>query len=202
MSGPDAFHEFEHRGWERAATHYGRGFGELTQQSVRPWLDAVGAGARTRLLDVACGPGYVAAQAAARGSTPIGVDFSAEMVAIAAALNPSVQFEEGDAEKLQFEDSSFDAVVMNYGLLHLAKPESAIAEAFRVLRPRVRFAFTVWDVPERAVGFEIVLQAVQNYGDMNVPIPPGPPFFRFSDPAECEKALTVAGFVDTKITRL
>src|SRR5215467_12587672 len=156
MADAEEFRDFEHRGWERAAAHYGKGFGELTQQSVEPLLDAVQADRGARLLDVACGPGYVAAAAAARGSSVLGIDFSAEMVAIASSQNPALEFQEGDAENLKLADSTFDIVVMNYGMLHLSQPDRAISEAFRVLRPGGRYAFTVWDLPERAVGFQIV----------------------------------------------
>jgi SAM-dependent methyltransferase len=128
----------------------------------------------------------------------VGVDFSAAMVAIATAANPGLVFREGDAEKLDFADGSFDAVVMNFGMLHLERPESAIAEAFRVLRPGGRYAFTVWDTPERAVGFGIILQSVQAHGNMDVPLPAGPPFFRFSDPEESKRTLTDLGFVNAQ----
>ena len=57
------------------------------------------------------------------------------MVAEARRRWPALTFREGDAEALPFESSSLDAVVMNFGLLHLARPDVALAEAFRVLRP-------------------------------------------------------------------
>src|SRR5262249_24675824 len=98
------------------------------------------------------------------------------------------------AERLDLPNQTFDAVVMNYGMLHLANPESAIAEAHRVLKPGGGYAFTVWDTPDKTVGFGIVLNAIQTHGDMTVPLPPGPPFFRFSDPAECARTLEAAGF--------
>jgi SAM-dependent methyltransferase len=88
--------------------------------------------------------------------------------------------------------------VMNFGMLHLASPENAIAEAFRVLRPGGRYAFTVWDVPERAIAFGIILQSVQTHGNMEVGLPAGPPFFRFSDPDESKRTLTAAGFVNAQ----
>ena len=119
------------------------------------------------------------------------------MVEIAAAANPELEFRQGDAEKLDLPDCSFDAVVMNFGMLHLEHPEKAIAEAFRVLRPGGRYAFTVWDVPEKAVAFGIILQSIKAYGNLNVPMPAGPPFFRFSDPEEGKRALTAKGFVNT-----
>jgi len=81
MEDTRAFHEFERAGWENVAAEYDRRFGELTSQSIPPLLDAVGAAPGVRLLDVACGPGYVAAAAQARGARAVGIDFSAVMVA-------------------------------------------------------------------------------------------------------------------------
>ena len=66
MSSPNAFHDFEQAGWQKAAEHYPRTFGTLTAQATGPLLEAVGVRAGMRLLDVACGPGYMAAAAAAR----------------------------------------------------------------------------------------------------------------------------------------
>jgi ubiquinone/menaquinone biosynthesis C-methylase UbiE len=190
-----AFHDFELAGWEKAAAEYDERFGQLTSQSIGPLLDAAGAAAGTRLLDVACGPGHVAAAAARRGASVIGIDFSSAMIDRAIQQYGSLEFQTGDAEQLAFSNESFDAVVMNFGMLHLARPEAAIAEAFRVLRPGGRYAFTVWDQPGRAVAFGIILDSVQSKGSMDVTLPPGPPFFRFSDPEESIRTVAAAGFV-------
>jgi SAM-dependent methyltransferase len=124
----------------------------------------------------------------------VGIDFSATMVERARQLHPDVEFRVGDAEELPFADASFDAVVMNFGLLHLARPERAIAEARRVLRTGGRFAFTVWCGPEEAIGFGIILRAIEAHGSVDVGLPSGPPFFRFSDPRESIDTLAAAGF--------
>ena len=150
------------------------------------------------MLDVACGPGYAAAAGSARGAVAIGVDFSSEMVEEARGRYPGIEFREGDAEQLSFPDSTFDAVVLNFGMLHLGRPEQALREAHRVLQPGGRIAFTVWDMPNRAIGFGIVLAAIQKYGDLNVPIPPGPPFFKYSSREQGIGLLTAAGFASPK----
>ena len=199
---PVAFREFEHQGWQEVATRYHGGFAGVTVQSAGPLLDAAHVAAGKRVLDVACGPGYVAAEAAGRGANAVGIDFSSEMVEEARRRYPSVEFREGDAEQLAFPDSSFDAVVLNFGMLHLSRPELALSEAHRVLRPGGRFAFTVWDTPDKAIGFGIVLKAIQKHGDMNVPIPPGPPFFRFSDPEESRRSLIAAGFANPVVSHV
>ncbi|HKG96096.1 MAG TPA: methyltransferase domain-containing protein, partial [Gemmatimonadaceae bacterium] len=85
-SGSSAFHAFEHDGWERAATVYADdagGFVSVTAQAAEPLLDAAGVRAGERVLDLATGPGHVAAAAARRGAVVTGVDFAAAMVAIA-----------------------------------------------------------------------------------------------------------------------
>src|SRR5439155_20961340 len=89
------FHDFEHAGWERAADHYGDAFGSLTSQTIPALLRAVAVERGTRLLDVASGPGYVSAEAAKRGASTVGVDFAAEMVALASKKNASLTFQEG-----------------------------------------------------------------------------------------------------------
>jgi len=201
-AGADAFHAFEHAGWQGAARHYDEAFGSLTRQAVDPLLDAAEVRSGARTLDVASGPGYAAAAAAARGARVAALDFSPAMVALARAQNPEMEFREGDAEALPFPEGSFDAVVMNFGLLHLARPERAVTEAFRVLRAGGRFAFTVWAKPEEAVGFGIVLDAIRKHGNPDVPLPPGPPFFRFSDAGECDKILKIAGFRSVDVRKV
>jgi hypothetical protein len=52
------------------------------------------------------------------------------------------------------------------------------------------------------VAFGIVLRAIQTYGDLNVSIPSGPPFFRFSDPIEAKRTLSVAGFKNPSVTHV
>jgi len=198
----NAFRNFERSGWQKAASQYDAGFGSVTSQAVESLLRAVSAPNCALVLDVACGPGYVAAAAARLGCSVVGIDFSSAMVEIATKMFrkefPEIEFREGDAETLDFSANTFDAVVMNYGMLHLALPDRAIAEAFRVLKPGGRYAFTVWDAPPKTAGFEIVLGAVRLHGNMNIPLPEGPPFFRFSDAVECARSLRAAGFENVK----
>ncbi len=193
------FHSFEHAGWSRAADHYGDAFGALTSQTIPSLLRAAAVAPGMRVLDVASGPGYVAAEAAARGASPVGVDFAAEMVALASRRYPSLRFEQGDAESLPFADRSFDAVAINFGVLHLARPDTALSEAFRVLKSGGRCAFTVWASPDISVGFGIVLKAIETHGRMDVPLPAGPPFFRFSDARESLRSIAAIGFADGRV---
>jgi ubiquinone/menaquinone biosynthesis C-methylase UbiE len=200
MPTPDGFHEFEHDGWQRVPEAYDDSFGLLTSGAAGPLLNAARVEAGTRVLDVATGPGYVAAAAVQRGAVAVGVDFSSGMVERAKHRYPGVDYIEGNAEELEFDDGSFDAVVMNFGLLHLGRPDAALAEAYRVLRTGGHFAFTVWCVPDQAVGFGTVMRAVEAHGTLDVALPAGPPFFRFSDPTEAVRALADAGFTAPQTT--
>ncbi|HKY91499.1 MAG TPA: methyltransferase domain-containing protein, partial [Nevskiaceae bacterium] len=197
-----AFKDLEHAGWTTAVGDYDAAFARLTSQSVPAMLDAVKAGPGVRLLDVACGPGYVAGEAARRGARVVGIDFSSTMVALARARFPEIDFREGDAEALDLPDAAFDAVTMNFGLLHLDRPQAALAQAARVLVRGGRFAFTVWAPPEETAAFRIALGAVARCGNPNVALPPGPPFFQFADAAVASQALERAGFTSPRVERV
>ena len=193
------FSTFEHQGWERVAQPYHTYFGDLTTQSNDAMLEALDIHRGVRFLDVASGPGYLAASAARRGADAAGVDFSAAMVEQARRVFPGLEFRIGDAENLPFPDESFDAVGISFGMLHFPHAERALAEAFRVLQPGGRIAFTVWATPDKAVGFAMVLKAIEEHGTTDVPLPPGPPFFRFSDWEESRRVLLDAGFIQPDV---
>jgi SAM-dependent methyltransferase len=186
----DAFTAFEVAGWDAKAPGYDDFLGQVTGRLVERLLDAVAARRGIRLLDIATGPGYAAARAAERGGSVVGVDIAEEMVALASRLHPALDFRVANAESLPFPDDSFDAVVGNFAMLHIARPERAAAEFFRVLVPGGRLALTVWDTPERARLFGTFLDAVAEAGvDPPEEIPIGPPFFRFSDEQEFARLL-------------
>jgi SAM-dependent methyltransferase len=195
-----AFNAFEAAGWESKAAGYDGFFGQVTARLAEPLLDAVELRPGERVLDVATGPGYVAGRAAARGASVVGVDIAEAMVLLARRLNPGLEFLVGDAEGLRFQDGSFAALVGNFVLLHLARPERAAGEFFRVLVPGGRLALTVWDVPEQARLFGVFLDAMAAAGaELPAEIPVGPPFFRFSDEQELARLLGDQGFTEVEV---
>jgi ubiquinone/menaquinone biosynthesis C-methylase UbiE len=190
----DEFARFEHQGWQRVAGKYDSTWSALTRQFIPHLLDAAQIAPGMRILDVACGPGYVSAAVRERGAIPTGIDFSSEMVAIASRLFPGIEFGGGDAHKLPFADTNFDRVLMNFGLLHLSKPDQACLEVYRVLRAGGKFGFTVWAEPHENPGGKIVNDAVEAHGDLNVDVPEGPSKFLYAEREECRKALQESGF--------
>ncbi len=195
---PEAYRAFERAAWAALPASYQEHFGFLTAQAAEPLLDAVGTGQGTRLLEVACGTGHISAAAMARGAMAIGIDFVAGMVAEARLRHPGIEFREGDAEALPFADESFDAVVCSFGVHHFGRPEKAMAEAYRVLVPGGRYAFTVWCPPEegRVTLRQIVRAAIQTHGEPHGLLPPAPPESEFSGLEETKQALLPIGFTD------
>ena len=71
-----------------------------------------------------------------------------------------------------------------------------------MLRPGGRYAFTVWEVPDKHPFMDLINGAVKTHGDVNVPLPPAPDNYRFSDADECRRTLGGAGFSDVVVTNL
>jgi SAM-dependent methyltransferase len=196
----DAFNAFEAAGWEERADRYHRFFGALTARVSEQLLDAAKVDRGRRVLDVASGPGYVAAACAVRGADVVGVDVAAGMVALARRLRPEIDFRQADAERLPFADSSFDAVLGNFLILHVGRPEQVAAELARVLRPGRMLALSTWDLPERARLLGVLVDAVAEVGvEPPADVPSGPPFFRFADEGEFARLLGDAGLGDVDV---
>jgi SAM-dependent methyltransferase len=108
-----------------------------------------------KLLDVGCGTGTVALTAARAGAKVTGIDLTPELIARAkenAALTHSeIQWHEGDVEELPFGDATFDVVVSQFGHMFAPRPDVAVREMLRVLRPGGTIAFSTWP-PELYTG--------------------------------------------------
>jgi SAM-dependent methyltransferase len=108
-----------------------------------------------KVLDVATGTGVVAITAARAGAKVTGLDLTPPLLEEAkrnaqiAAVD--VEWKEGDAEALPYPDASFDVVTSQFGHMFAPRPELAISEMRRVLKPGGRVAFATWP-PEHVVG--------------------------------------------------
>ena len=116
-----------------------------------------------RVLDVGCGTGVVAITAARRGARVTGLDLTPELLERAreneriAGLD--VEWHQGDAEQLPFQDREFDVVLSQFGHIFAPRPEVAVSEMLRVLKPGGTIAFSTWP-PELGMGrmFAIVMR--------------------------------------------
>ena len=196
----DAFNAFESAGWQHQAPTYDDFIGRVTSRLVDPLLDAANVRSGSRLLDVATGPGYAAANAARRGARVTGVDIAPAMIALASSRYPDIEFVRADAESLPFDAGAFDAVVANFLVPHLGRPRRVMAELVRVLADGGRLSLTTWDTADHMRVLGIFLEAFAQAGAAPPPdIPVGPPFFRYADDGTFAALLTDHGLVDARI---
>jgi SAM-dependent methyltransferase len=116
-----------------------------------------------RVLDVGCGTGVVAITAARGGARVSGLDLTPQLLERArenaALAGVQVDWYEGDVERMPFEKETFDVVLSQYGHMFAPRPDVAIAEMLRVLKPGGTIAFSTWP-PELFIGrtFKLIAQ--------------------------------------------
>ncbi len=121
------------------------------------------------VLDVACGTGNLSLPAARSGATVTGIDIAPNLLKQARENAEreglKIQFDEGDAEALPYEDARFDAVVTMFGAMFAPRPEVVAAELKRVCRPGGFIAMANW-APTGFVG--------QTFKTVSSYVPPAP----------------------------
>ncbi|MGH2905840.1 MAG: class I SAM-dependent methyltransferase [Solirubrobacterales bacterium] len=124
-----------------------------------------------RLLDIAAGTGNLAIPAAQRGVEVVGLDITPELLEVArtraADASVDIEFIEGDAEDLPFEDDAFKLVASVFGIIFAPRHKVAADEMVRVCEPGGHFAMTAW-TPEGMNG-----KLFQVMGAHMPPPPPG-----------------------------
>jgi SAM-dependent methyltransferase len=162
MSTPqaDPFAQFkaaQKQGWAHFAP-----LAAVTTPTAAKLVNFAGVKAGQRVLDVACGTGVVAVTCAMRAARVTGLDLTPELVAAARESaeigSLKIDFREGDAEQLPFPDAEFDVVLSQFGHMFAPRPDVAIAEMLRVLKPGGTIAFSTWP-PEHFVGRSFLISA-------------------------------------------
>ncbi len=188
---------FECRRHDNLARTYRDFFTPITDLAIRPLLDAIRLQGGFDLLDVATGPGSLAAEAHGLGARAVGVDLSPVMIELAATTYRGIDFRVAEVEHLPFADRSFDAVVCNFGLGHFPYPEASVTECIRTLRRSGRIALSWWDDPSRQRIQGLFREAIAEIGATPPPdVPAGHSIFRFSDSNEFRSLLNGVGLTD------
>ncbi|UCE89896.1 MAG: class I SAM-dependent methyltransferase, partial [Pseudomonadota bacterium] len=130
-----------------SAGDYGRVAWDL-QDSALQFMSRIPIEPGTRLLDLACGTGQIALPAARAGAHATGIDIASNLIAqaraLAAAEGLDVTFDEGDVEKLPYDDASFDLIFSLIGAMFAPCPQVVTAEMLRVCRPGGRIVMGNW----------------------------------------------------------
>lgn len=118
--------------------------------------DAAGVALGQTVLDVACGTGALALAAVTLVGPEgrvVGLDANPEMLAVARRKSAVIDWRQGVAESLPFDDASFDAVISQFGFMFFDDRVRALSEMMRVLKPRGRLAVAVCGALERSPGY-------------------------------------------------
>jgi len=142
----------------------------VTTPSAARLVRFAGISSDARVLDVGCGTGVVAITAAGLGARVEAIDLTPQLLERAREnariAKVDIEFREADAEDLPFRNGEFDTVVSQFAHMFAPRPEVAIAQMLRVLRPGGTIAFSTWP-PELLVGR--TMQLASRY------MPPPPP---------------------------
>lgn len=173
------------------------------------FLDMARIGPGARVIDVGCGTGdtaRAAARAANHGET-LGVDLSAQMIAVArqrasAEGLTNVRFEQADAQTYSFAEHWADVVISRTGAMFFGDPDAAFGNLARALRTGGRLVLLVWQAPDRNEWIRTITAALSAGRSLPAPPPRAPNPFSMSDPGRVHGLLATAGFADPQIEGL
>jgi SAM-dependent methyltransferase len=196
----DTYKETTRTQWQEAAAawhKWGPTLEAWLGDATERMLDLAGVRDGSRVLDVAAGAGGEAPAAARRGATVLATDISDAILGYIGG--PNITTRTMDAERLDLEDGTFDAVVSRLGLMYFPNKPAALAEQRRVLRPGGRVGAVVFAEPERNGFFSVPISIVRERAQLPAPAPglPGP----FSAVGIAE-LLADSGFTDVVVERI
>jgi SAM-dependent methyltransferase len=207
---PVEYREASRDRWSRAAVGWG-----AQADRVRDWsaplarwmIDAIAPQPGQTVLELAAGPGdtgLLAAEPISPGGTLIVSDFAEPMLAVAreraAALGvDNAEFRVIDAESIDLDTASVDAVLCRWGYMLMADPAAALRETRRVLRPLGRVALAAWGDPADNPWATAPQAELLGRGIGTPPDPDAPGMFAFAPPGRIERLLLEAGFTDVTV---
>ena len=193
--------------WRSEAARYdeiNRAFGEAL-------IDAAHLSPGERVLDVGCGAGAIALEAARRvrpGGSVLAVDISPDLVAIArdrAASAGAVEMKliEADAAAYPYDEESFDVLVSRNGLMFFDDPDAALANLARALRSGGRIVFTAPQALDRNPWIMVAGAAAAPHVGIPAGVAPGQPGpLGLADRSRIADVLERAGFTAVEIEEL
>lgn len=157
-----------------------------------------------KVLDVACGTGVVARAIVPLVGTMgkvVGLDMNPAMLEVAcrqySEYCEDIDWQEGMAERIPFNERSFDLVTCQQGLQFFKDKPKALREFHRVLQPKGRVTIAVWQSIEHNPFYQKVFDTIANEFEVEMKSLSAP--FIYRDPDELEKPLKAAGFHNIKV---
>jgi SAM-dependent methyltransferase len=209
VTNPAEYRQASHDRWSRAATGWGAQAQRLQgwAMPVSHWmLEAIAPQPGQTVLELAAGPGdtgLLAAEMVQPGGTLISSDFAEPMLDVARERAAefgidNVEFRVIDAESIDLDTASVDAVLCRWGYMLMADAGAALSETRRVLRPGGRLALAAWDAAEHNAWARLPSAALVELGLAQPPPPDAPSMFAFAVPGRIEQLLGDAGFTDVR----
>ena len=194
------FKRLERDGYNLIAPRYGAAAAGR-EPLQRALLEAAELAPGLTVLDVASGPGTLAAGALAQvkpAGRVVGSDLAEAMLVESRRHSPGLLAAAADAEALPFADASFDRLLCGLGLMFFPAPARALAEMCRVLRPGGRLVLSVWGGPGQVPLVECALATIRRL--LPVPKVSRPSVLRFGDAAHLAELLDQAGFAASTVS--
>ena len=210
---PQAIKERQRQEWDAAAAGWRKNderLRELTAPVTQRLLELASIELGHRVLDIACGtgePALPAAEVVGPKGYVLGTDISAEMLAVAREKGQdqglaNVEFREVDAEELEAEPDSFDAVTCRWGIMFMPNPTGCLRRAHSALKPGGRIAVSVWGKPERNPWIALPMMVLRKYVDVPPPQAGEPGILAFADGDRLASTLSEGGFRDIEVEEM
>ena len=183
----------------------------LRQQAYGPasekMLDLANVQVGSRVLDVAAGTGeqtLMAARRVGQSGYVLAADISANMLSLAAEAASKAGFTNVDtrvmdAETLDIDPDSFDAVICRNALMLFPDPAKALTEMRRVVKPGSKVAVMVFSAEERNPHHGIPFAIIRRLGNIPPPAPGEPWMYALGDPGALEDVYSRAGFLNVSV---
>jgi ubiquinone/menaquinone biosynthesis C-methylase UbiE len=190
----------------QAELEAGRGYEALFVPAVfSPWTRHLVEGASvaqgSHTLDIACGSGVLARHVLSKtggSGRVVGIDPAPGMIAAARELESNIEWVLGSAEELEFDDSTFDSIVSQFGMMFFTDRNAATNEMFRVLNPGGRLAVAVWNSLENNPAYGDIIavldEEVSSAAGDALRLP-----YSLGDPDEVAGVFDRAGFSDISV---
>ena len=209
MSDPTTYRQESRARWGKSARGWAARREQFAQASApvsERMIELAAPQPGYALLELAAGIGdlgFAALERARPGGTLVTSDFSPEMLSAAqeraketGVPGDAVRFKQIDAESIDLDAGSLDAVLCRWGYMLMADPETALRETRRTLKPEGRVVLAAWLGPDENLWSALPGRELVRRGHMEAPAPDAPGQFAWRDPDRITETMLAAGLLE------